>query len=64
MTNPDLLQTMEESEWALSAGRAELASTRVELENELLDRQANLASVEAEYESARLQAAPTIAEGA
>ena len=56
MTNPDLLQAMEESEWALSAGRAELSSTRVEMENEILDRQANLASVAAEYESARLQA--------
>ena len=56
MTNPDLLQAMEESEWALSAGRAEFSSTRVEMENEILDRQANLASVAAEYESARLQA--------
>jgi HlyD family secretion protein len=55
MTNPDLHEAMEESEWALSAGRAELASTRVEMENEILDRQANLASVEAQYESARLQ---------
>ena len=55
MTNPDLLQAMEESEWALSAGRAELASARVEMENEILDRQANLASVEAAYASARLQ---------
>ncbi len=55
MTNPDLRQAVEESEWALSAGRAELASTAVQMENEVLDRQANLASVEAEYESARLQ---------
>lgn len=55
LTNPDLHQAMEESEWALSAGRAELASARVEMENEILDRQANLASVEAQYESARLQ---------
>ncbi len=55
MTNPDLHQAMEESEWALSAGRAEFASARVEMENEILDRQANLASVEARYESARLQ---------
>lgn len=55
MTNPDLRQAMEESEWALSAGRAELASARAEMENEVLDRRANLASVEAEYESARLQ---------
>jgi HlyD family secretion protein len=55
MTNPDLLQAMEESEWALSAGRAEYASARVEMENEILDRQANLASVQAQYESARLQ---------
>jgi HlyD family secretion protein len=55
MTNPDLHQAMEEAEWALSAGRAELASARVEMENEVLDREANLASVEAQYESARLQ---------
>jgi HlyD family secretion protein len=55
MTNPDLYQAMEEAEWALSAGRAELASARVEMENEVLDREANLASVEAQYESARLQ---------
>ena len=55
MTNPDLRQAMEESEWALSAGRAELASIGVEMENEVLDRQANLVSVEAQYRSARLQ---------
>jgi HlyD family secretion protein len=55
MTNPDLHQAEEEAEWALSAGRAELASARVEMENEVLDREANLASVEAQYESARLQ---------
>lgn len=55
LTNPDLLQAMEEAEWALSAGRAEYASARVEMENEILDRQANLATVQAQYESARLQ---------
>lgn len=55
MTNPDLHQAKEEAEWALSAGRAELASARVEMENEVLDREANLASVAARYESARLQ---------
>jgi len=55
MTTPDLRQAMEESEGALSAGRAELASTAVEMENEVLDRQANLVSVEAQYRSARLQ---------
>jgi HlyD family secretion protein len=55
LTNPDLHQAMEESEWALSAGQAELASVRVEMENEILNREANLASVQAQYESARLQ---------
>ncbi len=56
LSNPDLIQAAEESEWALSAARAELASTLADHESQILDRQANLATVEAQYESARLQA--------
>lgn len=56
LSNPDLIQAAEEAEWALSAARAELASFLADQESQILDRQANLAAVEAQYESARLQA--------
>lgn len=56
LSNPDLLQAADDAQWAVTAARAQLASTQVELDNQLLDREANLATAEAQYESARLQA--------
>lgn len=56
MSNPDLIQQAEEARWQSDAAAAEQLSNEAELQRELLDAKASLAEVEADYESARLQA--------
>lgn len=56
LSNPDLLQQHEEAEWELNAARADQVSLGLDLESELLDRQAGLVTVQSQYESAQLQA--------
>ncbi len=56
LSNPDLLQQLEEAEWELSAAQADQASLSLDLESQYLDRQAGLVSAQSQYESARLQA--------
>ena len=56
MANPDLVQQMEESRFALQAAEADLADTKLQLESQRLDQRAAVGVANAEYEGARLQA--------
>jgi HlyD family secretion protein len=51
-----LVQQAEESRWAAEAAAAEWRSLEAELDRQLLDARAGLTAVQADYESARLQA--------
>lgn len=56
LSNPELEQELQDAELALRAARASFRNRQVQLENDLLRQQAELARVRSEYESARLQA--------
>lgn len=56
LTNPTLLQELEEATLKIASAEASLASLRVQLENESLAQEATTASIEAEYQKAALQA--------
>lgn len=56
LSNPELEQSAHDAELALRAAEAEYTNLRVQLESQLLDQQANLARVTADYEGAVLQA--------
>jgi HlyD family secretion protein len=51
-----LVQQAEEARWAAEAAAAEWRSLEAELDRQLLDARAGLTAVQADYESARLQA--------
>jgi HlyD family secretion protein len=55
LSNPEVVETQLAAQSALVAAEADLAAQRMTLESQLLDQRANLAGVEADYESARLQ---------
>ncbi len=56
LSNPEVAEAQLAAQSALTAAEADLAAQRMSLESQVLDQKANLAAVEAEYESARLQA--------
>lgn len=56
LSNPELEQTVLEAELQLRAAEAALVNRQVELESGLLTQEAVTATVEAEYQQARLQA--------
>lgn len=56
LTNPTLLQELEEATLKIASAEASLASLRVQLQNESLAQEATTASIEAEYQKAALQA--------
>lgn len=56
LSNPEVAEAQLAAQSALTAAQADLAAQRMSLESQVLDQKANLAAVEAEYESARLQA--------
>jgi HlyD family secretion protein len=55
LSNPEVEEAQLAAQSALVAAEADLAAQRMTLESQLLDQRANLAGVESEYESARLQ---------
>ncbi len=55
LSNPELEQAAQDSELQLRALEAEYTDLEVRLSSELLDRQANMATVKAQYEGALLQ---------
>lgn len=56
MSNPELVQQLEEARWSAEAAQADRASLAAELERAFLDARSGLAALEADAESARLQA--------
>ncbi len=57
LSNPELVQAVEEIRWEVDAMKAGLASLEAELERQLLDARGALAATRADHESARLEAA-------
>ncbi len=55
MSNPELVQQLEEARSAVVAAEADYAALEVQLQSQLLDQKAALAEARAEYESQRLQ---------
>ena len=55
LSNPEVAEAQLAAQSALTAAQADLAAQRMTLESQSLDQKANLAGVEADYESARLQ---------
>lgn len=55
LANPETEQQVEEARLAISAAEAALVSLRVQLENNLLNQQAQAAAVESDYNEASLQ---------
>src|SRR5690606_8873606 len=56
LSNPDLMRQTEEARYELEAARAQLAETELRLKSQQLDQRAALATAEAEYEAARIEA--------
>jgi len=56
LSNPELEQTAVEAEMQLKAAEAELVNLRVQLESQQLDQRAAAATVQADFNEARLQA--------
>lgn len=56
LSNPELNQSVLEAELQLRAAEAGLQNRRVEVESQLLNQRAQLATIEAEFRQARLQA--------
>ncbi len=56
LSNPDLMQMVEEARIALEGAEAELAEMQLRLQSQQLDQRVALAAVRSEFESHRLQA--------
>ncbi|MFN0110297.1 MAG: efflux RND transporter periplasmic adaptor subunit [Blastocatellia bacterium] len=56
LSNQELQQQLQESELQLKSAEAEYANKKVELETQLLNQRASAATVEADYQSAKLEA--------
>ncbi|QOC22189.1 efflux RND transporter periplasmic adaptor subunit [Wenzhouxiangella sp. AB-CW3] len=56
LSNPELVQGVEDIRWEVDALKAGLASLEAELERQLLDARSSLAATRAEHESAQLEA--------
>ena len=56
LSNPQLQQEVQNAELALKGAEAGLANLRVQLQNDLLQQRATTASIEADYNKARMQA--------
>jgi HlyD family secretion protein len=55
LTNPELQQEVEDAALALASAHAEYANLAAQLENQLLEREAQLSAVAADLEAARLE---------
>jgi HlyD family secretion protein len=56
LTNPELEQLALDAEWQLRAAQAQLNSLKAQLESQLLDQKAAAATVQSEYQQAKLNA--------
>jgi HlyD family secretion protein len=56
LSNPDIVDMQLAADAALTAAKADYSARQMTLESQLLDQRANFAGIEADFESARLQA--------
>src|SRR5262249_38143329 len=56
LANPELERVVQEAEWALAQGEAEVAALKLQLESQVLDQRSRVAEARASFESTRLQA--------
>jgi HlyD family secretion protein len=56
LSNPEVIDQLLAARSAVTAAEADHAALRMSLESQVLDQRANMAGIEADYESARLQA--------
>jgi HlyD family secretion protein len=56
LSNPQLEQELQEAELRLQSAEASMANLRVQMQNEVLQQRATAASIEADYNKARMQA--------
>jgi HlyD family secretion protein len=56
LANPELERVVQEAEWALAQGEAEVAALKLQLQSQVLDQRSRVAEARATFESTRLQA--------
>jgi HlyD family secretion protein len=56
LTNPELERMVQEAEWAVAQGEAEVAAMKLQLQSQVLDQKSRVAEARATFESTRLQA--------
>jgi len=56
LSNPELERVVQEAEWGLAQGEAEVAALRLQLQGQVLDQRSRVAEARANFESTRLQA--------
>jgi len=56
LSNPELERVVQEAEWALAQGEAEVAAMKLQLQGQVLDQRSRVAEARAAFESTRLQA--------
>jgi HlyD family secretion protein len=56
LANPELERVVQEAEWALAQGEAEVAAMKLQLQSQVLDQKSRVAEARATFESSRLQA--------
>jgi HlyD family secretion protein len=56
LANPELERTVQEAQWAVAQGRAEVAAMKLQLQGQVLDQKSRVAEARASFESTRLQA--------
>ncbi|MEP7248078.1 MAG: HlyD family efflux transporter periplasmic adaptor subunit [Gammaproteobacteria bacterium] len=56
LSNPELERVVQEAEWGLAQGEAEVAALKLQLQSQVLEQKSRLAEARANYESTRLQA--------
>jgi HlyD family secretion protein len=56
LANPELERVVQEAEWALAQGEAEVSATKLQLQSQVLDQKSRVAEARANFESTRLQA--------
>jgi HlyD family secretion protein len=56
LANPELERVVQEAEWAVAQGEAEVAAMKLQLQSQVLDQKSRVAEARAGFESTRLQA--------
>jgi HlyD family secretion protein len=56
LANPELERMVQEAEWAVAQGEAEVAAMKLQLQSQVLDQKSRVAEARANFESTRLQA--------